>query len=131
MEQVKERFLRYVAVDTQSAEDRECVPSTAKQFNLARMLCAELQKMGAEKVRLDEEHAYVYAFLPGNTEEPLPALGLIAHMDTSPALSGENVKPRCIPDYDGQDRPNIPENTKKIALFLTLKCQNFIVSLLG
>ena len=103
MEQVKERFLRYVAVDTQSAEDRECVPSTAKQFNLARMLCAELQKMGAEKVRLDEEHAYVYAFLPGNTEEPLPALGLIAHMDTSPALSGENVKPRCIPDYDGQD----------------------------
>ena len=101
MEHVKEKFLRYVAVDTQSAE-AEQVPSTKKQFDLARMLAAELEAIGAENVRLDEEHAYVYAFLPGNTEEPLPALGFIAHMDTSPALSGAGVKPRCISDYDGK-----------------------------
>lgn len=102
MEKVKDRFLRYVAVDTQSAE-ADCVPSTAKQFNLARMLCEELKAMGASDVRLDEEHAYVYAFLPATTEEAIPTLGFIAHMDTSPALSGENVKARCIPDYDGED----------------------------
>ena len=102
MEKVKDRFLRYVAMDTQSAE-ADCVPSTAKQFNLARMLYYELKAMGASDVRLDEEHAYVYAFLPATTEEAVPTLGFIAHMDTSPALSGENVKARCIPDYDGED----------------------------
>lgn len=102
MESVKEKFLRYVAVDTQSAE-AEQVPSTEKQFDLAWMLRDELISMGAENVRLDEEHAYVYALIPGNTEEPLPALGLIAHMDTSPALSDAKVKARCIPDYDGTD----------------------------
>ena len=67
MEKVKDRFLRYVAVDTQSAE-ADCVPSTAKQFNLAKMLRDELKAMGASDVRLDEEHAYVYAFLPATTE---------------------------------------------------------------
>ncbi|MBQ6365573.1 MAG: peptidase T [Oscillospiraceae bacterium] len=103
MEKVKDKFLRYVAVDTQSADGMEQVPSTEKQFHLAKMLCAELQAMGAENVRMDEEHAYVYAFLPGNTEQPFPAIGLIAHMDTSPAMSGKNVRPRCIPDYDGKD----------------------------
>ena len=101
MEDVKERFLRYIAVDTQSAE-ADCVPSTEKQFNLARMLFNELQKMGASDVRIDKEHAYVYAYLPATAEEKIPTLGFIAHMDTSPALSGENVRARCIPDYDGK-----------------------------
>ena len=86
MEKVKDRFLRYTAVDTQSAE-ADCVPSTAKQFNLARMLRDELKGMGAADVRLDEEHAYVYAFLPATTDDVIPTLGFIAHMDTSPALS--------------------------------------------
>ena len=103
MEKVKDRFLRYVAVDTQSAEDREAVPSTKKQFDLAVMLLRELQAMGAEHARLDAEHAYVYAEIPSNIAAQRPVLGFIAHMDTSPALTGANVKPRCIPDYDGQD----------------------------
>ena len=101
MEAVKAKFLRYVAVDTQSAE-ADCVPSTKKQFNLAAMLRDELKNMGASDVRMDEEHAYVYAFLPATTTEAIPTLGFIAHMDTSPALSGENVKARCISDYDGK-----------------------------
>ena len=102
MESVKEKFLRYVAVDTQSAES-ENVPSTEKQFVLARMLRDELQAMGAEDVRLDEVHAYVYGYVPATVQQDVPTLGFIAHMDTSPALTDENVKPRCIPDYDGKD----------------------------
>ena len=102
MESVKDKFLRYSAVDTQSAE-AETVPSTEKQFNLARMLCEELKAMGASDVRLDEEHAYVYGFIPSNVEENIPVLGFVAHMDTSPALSGKDVKARCIANYDGKD----------------------------
>ncbi len=102
MESVKDKFLRYIAVDTQSAE-AETVPSTEKQFNLARMLCEELKAMGASDVRLDEEHAYVYGFIPSNVEENIPVLGFVAHMDTSPALSGKDVKARCIANYDGKD----------------------------
>ena len=102
MESVKEKFLRYIAVDTQSAE-AETVPSTEKQFNLARMLCEELKAMGASDVRLDENHAYVYGFIPANVEGNIPVLGFVAHMDTSPALSGKDVKARCIANYDGKD----------------------------
>ena len=65
MESVKEKFLRYVAIDTQSAE-ADCVPSTEKQFNLARLLRDELLAMGAEDVRMDESHAYVYGYVPSN-----------------------------------------------------------------
>ena len=102
MESVKEKFLRYVAVDTQSAES-ENVPSTEKQFTLARILQDELQAMGAEGVRMDEVHAYVYGYVPSTLQQDVPTLGFIAHMDTSPALTDENVKPRCIPNYDGKD----------------------------
>ena len=102
MESVKDKFLRYIAVDTQSAE-AETVPSTEKQFNLARMLCEELKAMGASDVRLDEQHAYVYGFIPSNVEENIPVLGFVAHMDTSPALSGRDVKARCIANYNGKD----------------------------
>ena len=102
MESVKEKFLRYVAVDTQSAE-ADCVPSTAKQFILAEMLRDELKAMGAENVRLDKEHAYVYGLIPATADHAVSTLGFIAHMDTSPALSGAAVKTRCIPNYDGRD----------------------------
>ena len=102
METVKEKFLRYVSFDTESCE-AETVPSTQKQFLLARQLKKELEEMGAEQVRLDEEHAYVYAFMPATDGKNGKTLGFIAHMDTSPAVSGANVKPRCIPDYDGED----------------------------
>ena len=103
-----ERFLRYVRIDTQSATDAECYPSTAKQLNLARVLVEELNALGMADVRLDE-HGYVTATLPANTQTTAPVVGFLAHMDTSPAASGENVKPRVIENYDGQDIVLNPE----------------------
>jgi len=93
-----ERFMRYVRIDTQSADEAEQVPSTAKQHVLAEMLYKELSEMGFGTY-YDREHCYVYAEIPG--EEP--GIGFVAHMDTSPAASGENVKPRIVEKYDGGD----------------------------
>lgn len=102
---VVENFLRYVAVDTQSSEETsDKVPSTEKQRNLAKMLYQELMALGAADVRYDEAHSYVYAVIPSNIDEKtIPAVGLIAHMDTSPAVSGGPVNPRVIENYDGND----------------------------
>lgn len=106
---VIENFLRYVKIDTQSAEESsDRVPSTEKQRDLAKLLYRELTELGAARVRYDEEHGYVYAVIPSNIDETpgeakVPAVGFIAHMDTSPAVSGENVNPRVIEDYDGKD----------------------------
>lgn len=102
MQSVKERFLRYVAINTESAE-ASVVPSTECQRDLAVLLVKELEEMGASNVRYDKTHCYVYATIPANCETKAPALGFIAHMDTSPALSGANVKARCVTDYDGED----------------------------
>lgn len=107
MSEVLERFLRYVKIDTQSADNAGQVPSTRKQFDLAAKLYQELKEMGASNVRLDEEHCYVYATIPSNLPEgaKAPAIGFISHMDTSPAVSGANVNPRIVRDYDGGDIP--------------------------
>ena len=99
---IVERFLKYVSFDTQSAEDSETTPSTEKQWILARYLKEELEGIGLTEVEIDE-HAYVYATLPANTDKPLPTVGFIAHMDTSPDCSGKDVKPRIVKDYDGSD----------------------------
>ena len=99
---IVERFLKYVSFDTQSAEDSETTPSTEKQWALARYLKEELEGIGLTEVEIDE-HAYVYATLPANTDKPLPTVGFIAHMDTSPDCSGKDVKPRIVKDYDGGD----------------------------
>ena len=99
---IVERFLKYVSFDTQSAEDSETTPSTEKQWILARYLKEELESIGLTEVEIDE-HAYVYATLPANTDKPLPTVGFIAHMDTSPDCSGKDVKPRIVKDYDGGD----------------------------
>ena len=99
---IVERFLKYVSFDTQSAEDSETTPSTEKQWILARYLKEELKGIGLTEVEIDE-HAYVYATLPANTDKPLPTVGFIAHMDTSPDCSGKDVKPRIVKDYDGGD----------------------------
>ena len=99
---IVERFLKYVSFDTQSAEDSETTPSTEKQWALARYLKEELEGIGLTEVEIDE-HAYVYATLPANTDRPLPTVGFIAHMDTSPDCSGKDVKPRIVKDYDGGD----------------------------
>lgn len=97
-----ERFLSYVKIDTQSDESAEGVPSTKKQFDLARKLEHELIEMGLKNVSLDE-HCYVMAKLPSNQKEDSVSLGLIAHMDTSPDMSGKDVKPMLHKNYDGED----------------------------
>jgi tripeptide aminopeptidase len=103
-EMALERFLRYAKIDTQSAEDQEGVPSTKKQFNLANMLVQELKALGAQDVRVSE-YAIVYAKIPSNlpTTARVPAIGFISHMDTSPAVSGENVNPIIHRNYKGGD----------------------------
>jgi tripeptide aminopeptidase len=103
-ESALDRFLRYVKIDTQSKEDQETVPSTKKQFNLANLLVKELKDLGAQNVRVSE-YAIVYATVPGNLADnsKTPVIGLIAHMDTSPAVSGENVTPIVHKNYQGGD----------------------------
>ena len=98
-----ERFLRYVKIDTKSDEESDSHPSTAKQHKLAELLVDELKELGLT-VYYDDEHCYVYAYLPSNDEgDQAEDLGFIAHLDTSPAVSGEDVKPFIIQSYDGQD----------------------------
>ncbi|WP_455391743.1 peptidase T [[Eubacterium] cellulosolvens] len=101
MEDVVERFLRYVKIDTQSKEGVEDrYPSTKKQKDLGKVLVKELKEMGLE-AELDK-YGYVFSTLPANTDKDLPVIGLIAHMDTSPDASGANVKPQVI-TYNGGD----------------------------
>ena len=106
MEQILDRFLRYLAVDTQSNEDSESQPSTPKQLNLLRLLCKELNDLGVEATL--DEYGYVMGRIPGNLPAgapEVPAIGFIAHVDTAPDASGENVKPQIIKNYDGSDIP--------------------------
>lgn len=104
MDRTIERFLRYVQIDTCSDEASETTPSTMKQHALAELLVKELEQMGACEIMYDKEHCYVYASVPATEGcEEAPVLGFIAHMDTSPAVSGTNVKPRIVTEYDGRD----------------------------
>ena len=100
--QVEDRFLKYVSFDTQSAEEKTFIPSTEKQTKLAKYLVKELKSMGASHVRLGE-CSYVYGEIPANTSKKLPVLGFIAHMDTSPEVSDENVNPVIVRNYQGGD----------------------------
>ncbi|HSE19468.1 MAG TPA: peptidase T [Pyrinomonadaceae bacterium] len=103
-ESVMDRFLRYVKIDTQSAEDQTTTPSTRKQLNLANLLAKELTALGAQNVRVSE-FGIVYATVPGNLADnsKVPVVGFIAHMDTSPAVSGENVNAIIHKNYQGGD----------------------------
>lgn len=104
MSKVIEKFLNYVKIDTQSDENSTVCPTTAKQHDLAKLLVKELEEMGAEDITYDTEHCYVYASIPASEGcDGRPVLGFIAHMDTAPAVTGENVKPRIIENYDGKD----------------------------
>ena len=97
-------FLQYVKIDTQSDETTGTSPSTAKQHDLAKLLAEQLKDIGATEITYDREHCYVYATVPASEGcEDAPVLGLIAHMDTSPAVSNENTKPRIVENYDGGD----------------------------
>ena len=96
-----ERLIRYARVHTASAEGTDGTPSTPRQFDLARMLEAELKELGARDVFVDE-HCYVYARLPATPGlEDKPCIGFLAHLDTIPDFSGENVRPRVVENYDG------------------------------
>ncbi len=99
---IVERFLNYVTYDTQSSEETNVTPSTKKQMVFAEHLKKELIAEGLKDVELDEM-GYLYATLPSNTNKPVPTIGFIAHMDTSPDASGKDVKPRIIKNYDGSE----------------------------
>ena len=97
-----ERFLNYTQFDTQSAEESQTVPSTAKQLVFARYLKKELEDEGLQDVEMDEK-GYIYATLPANCKQEVPTIGFISHYDTSPDCSGADIKPRIVEHYDGQD----------------------------
>ena len=122
---VAERFLRYVKYDTQSAPDSKTYPSTEKQKELGRQIVEELKGLGLKDASIDE-HGYVTATLPANIQRTVPVIGFIAHMDTSPELTGKDVKPQVHENYAGEDivlpadhtqvlrRSENPELSKKI-----------------
>ncbi len=118
-ESVMDRFLRYVRIDTQSAEDQPAPPSTKKQLDLARLLEKELKDLGVQGVRMSE-WGIVYGMVPGNLEDnsAVPTIGFMAHMDTSPAVSGANVNPIIHKNYQGGDivLPNDPSQVITVAL---------------
>lgn len=102
MTSLLDRFLQYVTFDTQSNPSQECCPSTPGQIDFARFLEQELNSLGLSNVSLDA-NGYLMATLPSNIQEPVPAIGFIAHMDTAPDASGKNVKPQLVENYQGGD----------------------------
>ena len=113
---ILDRFLRYVQIDTQSDEDSQTFPSTKKQFDLVYILEKELKDIGLAEVEVDT-YGYVTATLLSNTNKKTPVIGFLAHMDTAPDMSGENVKPQVFENYNGK---NIPIN-KDLDLCLSVK----------
>ena len=101
MEKILDRFLRYVSIDTQSDENSESQPSAAKELDLLKLLCKELNDMGVEATL--DEYGYVMGTIPSNIDKKAPAIGFIAHVDTSPDAPGKDVKPQIISNYDGGD----------------------------
>ena len=129
---IVERFLKYVSFDTQSADETGITPSTEKQWALARYLQNELTELGLEDIVLDD-NGYLYATLPANTDAVIPTIGFIAHMDTSPDCSGENVQPRIVRNYDGTDivldeAAGIVTTTKKFPELLDHVGEDIIVT---
>jgi tripeptide aminopeptidase len=101
-EKILERFLRYVTTDTQSDPDSTRFPSTKKQLQFAGMLADELKDAGLTDISLDKK-GYVMATLPSNVKAEVPVIGFLAHMDTSPDMSGANVNPQVLNNYNGED----------------------------
>lgn len=125
-----ERFINYTQFDTQSSEDSDSVPSTAKQLEFAKYLKKELEDEGLKDVEMDEM-GYIYATLEGNTKKKTPTIGFISHYDTSPDASGKDIKPRIIRNYDGNDielSPGIISSTKKFPELLAHKGEDLIVT---
>ena len=99
-----DRFLKYVKVDTQSDEESTSFPSTEKQKNLSKALAEELKKMGLQDAHMDE-WGYVMATLPANTDKNVDPIAFLAHVDTSPAVSGKDINPVINKNYQGGDIP--------------------------
>jgi tripeptide aminopeptidase len=107
-----DRFLKYVKYDTKSDEESETFPSDPKQLELSKALVVELKEIGLKDAEMDE-NGYVYATLPSNTSKNVPVIAFIAHVDTSPAVSGENVNPIIHRNYNGEDIV-LPNDTSKV-----------------
>lgn len=127
-----ERFLKYVSFDTQSNEETNVTPSTEGQMVFARYLKEELEELGLEEISLDE-NGYLFATLPANTDKEVPVVGFIAHIDTSPDMSGKNVSPRIVANYDGGDillnsAENIVLSTERFPELLDHKGEDLIVT---
>lgn len=102
MQNIIDRFISYVIIDTESDSSSETTPSTLKQWDLANKLVEELKSIGMQDVTIDDK-SYIMATLPSNVEHKVPTIGFISHFDTSPDFSGANIKPQIIPNYDGGD----------------------------
>ncbi|MDN5004908.1 peptidase T [Bradyrhizobium sp. GCM10027634] len=121
---VTERFLRYVTIDTQSDPNSPASPSTEKQKDLGRVLVTELKAMGVADAHLDD-YGYVYATIPANTDKKLPVICFCSHMDTSPDVTGKDVKPQVVKNYRGGDitLPGDPSQVIRFAEHPALKHQ--------
>ena len=115
--ELKDRFLKYVAIDTQSCEESETFPSAEKEWTLLNMLVEEMQALGLTDVAIDK-YGYAMGTIPaGEGCEGAPVIGFLAHVDTSPDMSGANVRPRIIENYDGGDIVLNPSLTMRVAEF--------------
>ena len=115
MENILDRFLRYIAYDTQSDPESESQPSTQKQLVLLEALAEELRQLGLKDAAMDE-YGYVMATIPSNIDKKVPTVGFIAHVDTAPDMSGASIKPQLIKNYDGGDIVLNKESGLKLAI---------------
>lgn len=132
MNHLVNRFLKYVSFDTQSDENSGVTPSTSGQLEFANYLKKELEEVGLEDITLDD-NGYLFATLPANTEKKVPTIGFISHMDTSPDMSGKNVKPRIVENYNGHDitlceKESIILSPKQFPELLNHKGEDLIVT---
>lgn len=102
MNNIQERFFKYVKIHTTSDENSDVTPSTKRQFDLAKVLVEDLKSIGLKDVSVDDM-GYVYGTVPSNVDKKVPTIGFISHMDTAPDMCGENVKPQIVKNYDGGD----------------------------
>ena len=127
-----ERFLKYVSIHTTSDENTGLVPSTPQQMEFAKILAEELKTMGMQDVSLDKK-GYLMATLPSNIDKDVPTVGFISHLDTSPDMSGKNVKPRIVENYDGNDiilneKENIVLSPKQFPELTMYRGQSLVVT---
>jgi len=127
-----ERFLKYVSIHTTSDENTGLVPSTPQQMEFAKILAEELKDMGMQDVSLDNK-GYLMATLPSNIDKDVPTVGFISHLDTSPDMSGKNVKPRIVENYDGNDiilneKENIVLSPKQFPELTMYRGQSLVVT---